>query len=651
MQKLLWTPSEEQKNGCRMADFMRFVNKRYGKDFHEYAELYKWSVEQIPDFWAAIWDYFDIICSKPYDKVVDDLNKFPGAEWFVGARLNYAENMLRWCDRDGVAITFRGEDFARTELTRRELKTTVERLATAFRNEGIKPGDTIAGYLPNLPETIIAMLASAAVGATWCSCATDIGAGAAVDRVGQIKPKILVTTDGYRYKGKTFSTIPNVKEIAANIPSLRRVVIVHYAGEDNAADVPMGVRFADYLAPAPDHFAYEQVSASHPLVVMFSSGTTGKPKCMVQSHAGILVNQLKELVLHCNIQEGSKLLYITTCSWMMWNWQAAALGTGAELCLFDGNPSYPDDAAIWKILEEEKVTDFGLSASYVHMLIAHDFKPREHADLSALRAISQTGSALSDAGWDFVYSEIKRDYHFNSIAGGTDINGCFGIGNMMIPVYSGELSGLGLGEKVECYDDNGKPVRDTEGELVCERPIPSMPLCFWDDPKGERYFNAYFTVYPGIWRHGDYVVLHGNTGGLTFCGRSDSILKPSGVRIGTAEIYNQVNSLPEVEDSLAVGQNVNGDQRIVLFVKCQPGHKLDEELVKKIKTTLRTKAAPRHVPAVILETPEIPTTLNGKKVEGAVTNILNGRPVGNRDALSNPESLKFYEDILPRLQS
>lgn len=651
MQKLLWTPSEEQKNGCRMADFMRFVNKRCGKDFHEYAELYKWSVDNIPDFWAAIWDYFDILCSKPYDKVVDDLNKFPGAEWFVGARLNYAENILRYCDRDGVAITFRGEDYVRTVMTRRELKTTVERLATAFRNEGIKPGDTIAGYLPNLPETIIAMLASAAVGATWCSCATDIGAGAAVDRVGQIHPKILVTTDGYRYKGKTFSTIPNVREIAANIPSLQRVVVVHYAGENDIADVPMAVRFEDYLAPAPASFTYEQVSASHPLVVMFSSGTTGKPKCMVQSHAGILVNQLKELTLHCNIQEGSKLLYITTCSWMMWNWQAAALGTGSELCLFDGNPSYPDDAAIWKILEEEKVTDFGLSASYIHMLIAHGFKPREHADLSALRAISQTGSALSDAGWDFVYHEIKEDYHFNSIAGGTDINGCFGIGNMMIPVYSGELSGLGLGEKVECYDDNGKPIRDKEGELVCEKPIPSMPLYFWDDPKGERYFNAYFTVYPGIWRHGDYVILHGNTGGLTFCGRSDSILKPSGVRIGTAEIYNQVNSLPEVEDSLAVGQNINGDQRIVLFVKCQPGHTLDDELVKKIKTTLRTKASPRHVPAVIMETPEIPTTLNGKKVEGAVTNILNGRPVGNRDALSNPESLKFYEDALPKLQS
>ena len=650
MQKLLWTPSEEQKSGCRMADFMRFVNKRCGSDFHEYAELYRWSVENIPDFWAAIWDYFDILCSKSYDKVVDDLNKFPGAEWFVGAKLNYAENILRCCDRDGDAITFRGEDFRRTTMTRRELKTTVERLATAFRAEGIVPGDTIAGYLPNLPETIIAMLAAAAVGATWCSCATDIGALAAVDRVGQIKPKILVTTDGYRYKGKTFSTVPNVREIAARIPSLKRVVVVHYAGEDDVSDIPMAARFADYLAPAPEHFVYEQVSASHPLVVMFSSGTTGKPKCMVQSHAGILVNQLKELVLHCDIQQGSKLLYITTCSWMMWNWQAAALGTGAELCLFDGNPSYPDDAAIWKILEEEKVTDFGLSASYIHMLIAHGFSPREHADLSALRAISQTGSALSDDGWEFVYREIKQDYHFNSIAGGTDINGCFGIGNMMIPVYSGELSALGLGEKVECYDDDGKPIRDREGELVCEKPIPSMPLYFWDDPKGERYFGAYFTVYPGVWRHGDYVILHGNTGGLTFCGRSDSVLKPSGVRIGTAEIYNQVNSLPEVEDSLAVGQNIHGDQRIVLFVKCQPGHTLDEELIKKIKTTLRTKASPRHVPAVILETPEIPATLNGKKVEGAVTNILNGRPVGNRDALSNPESLKFYEDILPHLQ-
>ncbi len=658
MQKLLWKPSDEVKYGCRMADFMNFVNKRHGTNFREYAELYRWSVENIPDFWAALWDYFGVISSVPYETVVDDLNRFPGAKWFCGAKLNYAENILRYCDAEGTAITFRGEDFARRQVSRRELKDTVERLAAAFRAEGIKPGDAVAGYLPNLPETIIAMLAAASVGAVWCSCATDIGANAVVERISQIEPKVLVTTDGYRYKGKTFSTLQNVREVAARIPSIQRILVVHYAGEAEAEGIfgtdpekriPNAVPFEAYLAERPGHFEYEQVEASHPLFVMFSSGTTGKPKCMVQSHSGILVNQLKELTLHCNIQSGSKLLYITTCSWMMWNWQAAALGTGAELVLYDGNPSWPDDAGIWKVIEEEKVTDFGLSASYIHLLIAHGFSPREHADLSCLRAISQTGSALSDEGWEFVYREIKEDYHFNSIAGGTDINGCFGIGNMMIPVYSGELAALGLAEKVECYDENGKPVRDTEGELVCEKPIPSMPLYFWNDPDGQRYFHAYFDVYPGVWRHGDYVILHGNTGGLTFCGRSDSVLKPSGVRIGTAEIYNIVNSLPEVEDSLAVGQNYHSDQRIVLFVKCQPGHSLDDALIKKIKTTLRTKASPRHVPAVIMETPEIPTTLNGKKVEGAVTNILNGRPVGNRDALSNPESLAFYEAKLPEL--
>ena len=650
MQKLLWKPSEEVKNGCRMADFMRFVNRRCGKEFREYRELYQWSVEDIPAFWAAAWDYFDVICSRPYDTVVDDLSRFPGAKWFVGAKLNYAENILRFCDQDGTAVTFRGEDFMRRTISRRELLETVKKLAAAFRNEGLKPGDTVAGYLPNLPETIIAMLAAAAVGAVWCSCATDIGANAAVDRLGQIEPKVLVTTDGYRYKGKTFSSLENVKEMASRMPSLQRILVVHYAGEPAIGDIPNAVLFEDYLQPAPKDFAFEQVEASHPLFVMFSSGTTGKPKCMVQSHAGILMNQLKELTLHCNIKEDSKLLYITTCSWMMWNWQAAALGTGSELVLYDGNPSYPDDGAIWKVLEEEKVTDFGLSASYIHMLIAHGFNPKEHADLSALRAVSQTGSALSDAGWEFVYREIKEDYHFNSIAGGTDINGCFGIGNMMIPVYSGELAAFGLGEKVECYDDNGKPIRDREGELVCEKPIPSMPLYFWNDPDGQRYFHAYFDTYPGVWRHGDYVIVHENTGGLTFCGRSDSVLKPSGVRIGTAEIYNQVNTLPEIEDSLAVGQDYHGDQRIILFVKCQPGHSVDEKLIRDIKTILRTKASPRHVPAVILETPEIPVTLNGKKVEGAVTNILNGRPVGNRDALGNPESLTFYEQILPQLQ-
>ncbi|MBQ1603347.1 MAG: acetoacetate--CoA ligase, partial [Oscillospiraceae bacterium] len=481
---------------------------------------------------------------------------------------------------------------------------------------------------------------------------TDIGPGAAFDRLGQVSPKVLFTTDGYYYKGKEFDTLPNAAQVAARMEDLKKMVVVHYAGNDEAiSEIPNAVRYEEFMAKdAPASFDYEQREFNDPTVVMFSSGTTGKPKCMVQSVGGLLINQLKELVLHHDMKPSDRMLYITTCSWMMWNWQAATLGAGSSIVLYDGNPSYPDLDAIWKVLEEEGVTVFGLSASYIHMLIAHGFSPREHADLSNLRAISQTGSALSDAGWEFVYREIKEDYHFNSIAGGTDINGCFGIGNMMIPVYSGELSALGLGEKVECYDESGKPIRDREGELVCEKPIPSMPLYFWNDPDGERYHNAYFNTYPGVWRHGDYVILHGNTGGLTFCGRSDSVLKPSGVRIGTAEIYNQVNSLPEVEDSLAVGQTVRGDERIVLFVKCRPGYTLDDALIRSIKTTLRTKASPRHVPAVILETPEIPTTLNGKKVEGAVSNILNGRPVGNRDALSNPESLHFYEKLVPQLQ-
>ena len=473
----------------------------------------------------------------------------------------------------------------------------------------------------------------------------------AFDRLGQVSPKVLFTTDGYYYKGKEFDTLPNAAQVAARMEGLKKVVVVHYAGKpEDIATVPNAVLYEDFLAKTvPEPFVYEQREFNDPTVVMFSSGTTGKPKCMVQSVGGLLINQLKELVLHHDMKPSDRMLYITTCSWMMWNWQAATLGAGSSIVLYDGNPSYPDLDAIWKVLEEEGVTVFGLSASYIHALMAAGFNPREHAELRKLRMISQTGSALSEEGFRFVYREIKQDLHFNSIAGGTDINGCFGIGNMMIPVVSGELSALGLGEKVECYDDDGRPIRDKEGELVCEKPIPSMPICFWNDPDGTRYFNAYFTVYPGVWRHGDYVILHGNTGGLTFCGRSDSILKPSGVRIGTAEIYNQVNSLPEIEDSLAVGQNIDGDQRIVLFVKCQPGFSLDEELIKKIKTTLRTKASPRHVPAVILETPEIPTTLNGKKVESSVTAILNGRPVGNRDALSNPESLKFYEDILPQL--
>lgn len=651
MKNPLWIPAAARKDSAHMAEFLKYVNTHCKKDFSDYSQLYTWSVTSVSEFWETVWNFFEIIASEPYTAVVDDLKNFPGAHWFVGAKLNYAENMLRFSDRPGTAIVFRGENQTRTELSRKALYDQVVRLATAFRRDGIKPGDTIAGYLPNLPETIIAMLAAAAVGAVWCSCATDIGPGAAIDRIGQVKPSVMVTVDGYYYKGRTFDALTSAKQVAAGIPSLRRVVVVHYAGDGGTGEIPQAQTWSDYLAPeAPEDFKFEQLPAEHPLVVMFSSGTTGKPKCMVQSAVGLLVNQLKELVLHSDIALGDTLLYITTCSWMMWNWQAAALGTGAKLVLFDGNPAYPDEAAIWKILEEEKVTAFGLSASYIHALLAHGFSPKSAANLDALKTISQTGSVLSDEGFAYVYREIKSDLHFNSIAGGTDINGCFAIGNPLSPVYAGELQARGLGMKVECYDDDAKPLRDRQGELVCECPAPSMPLMFWNDPDGARYHSAYFDVFPGIWRHGDYIMIHSETGGVSFFGRSDSILKPSGVRIGTAEIYNQVEKLPEIADSLAIGQNYHDDQRILLFVLPKKGYTLDEKLKKDIRDILRKNASPRHVPAVIVEVPDIPCTLNGKKVESAVTNIVNGRKVVNLDALSNPECLKFYEELLPELQ-
>jgi len=651
MKKALWIPDAELSASSEMAKYMRYININYGKSFSDYQELYRWSVDHIAEFWESLWEYFDIIASAPYSAVCDDLKKFPGCEWFVGAKLNYAENMLRYCKQDGVGIVFRGENSVRRAYPRREIYSQVIRLATALRVDGVKPGDVVAGYLPNLAQTVIAMLASAAIGAVWCSCATDIGSAAAVDRIGQVKPVAMITVDGYCYKSKRISVLENAKEIVEEIPSIRRVVISHYEGNHTLGDIPNAVFWDEYLGESdPVGFAFEQLPASHPLVVMFSSGTTGKPKCMVQSAGGLLLNQLKELVIHSNICDGETLLYITTCSWMMWNWQAAALGTGASIVLFDGNPSYPDNSAIWKVLEEEKVSVFGLSASYIHGLMGQGFCPKEHADLSALKSISQTGSALSDEGFAFVYEQIKKDLHFNSIAGGTDINGCFAIGNPMLPVYAGELQAAGLGMRIECYDDNAKPVRDTQGELVCECPAPSMPLYFWNDADGERYHAAYFDVFPGIWHHGDYVLFHGDTGGVTFYGRSDSVLKPSGVRIGTAEIYNQVDKIPEVVESLAIGQSIDADQRVLLFVQLKDGITLNDDIQQRIKTILRTNASPRHVPALIMQTPDIPRTLNGKKVESAVTNIINGRKVTNRDALENPQSLDFFYEILPQLQ-
>ena len=652
MRELLWTPSEKVQKASNMYAFMELVNREKGRNYQNYKELYRFSVDEPEAFWDILFRYLDIVHSVGYEKTVDDIRKFPGAKWFPGCRLNYAENLLRHEGNDEPCLIFRGEDKVRRVLSWKDVKEQTFRLATALRELGVRPGDAVSAYLPNLPETIIAMLATAAVGGVWCSCATDIGPGAAFDRLGQVSPKVLFTTDGYYYKGKEFDTLPNAAQVAARMTELKKMVVVHYAGNPaEIANVPNAVLYEDFLAKkAPEPFVYEQREFNDPTVVMFSSGTTGKPKCMVQSVGGLLINQLKELVLHHDMKPSDRMLYITTCSWMMWNWQAATLGAGSSIVLYDGNPSYPDLDAIWKVLEEEQVTVFGLSASYIHALMAAGFNPKEHADLSKLRMISQTGSALSEEGFRFVYRQIKQDLHFNSIAGGTDINGCFCIGNLLSPVYVGELQAPGLGMKIECYDENGKPVRDTQGELVCEIPEPSMPIWFANDPDGERYMNAYFRVYPGIWHHGDYVQFNSETGGVTYFGRSDSVLKPSGVRIGTAEIYNIVEKLPEVQDSLAIGQQYHDDQRILLFVQLAPGAELTEELKKRIKKDLRTKASPRHVPALIYAVPDLPKTFNGKKVESAVTNLVNGRKITNREALVNPESLDYFEALLPELR-
>ena len=650
MRSPLWTPSEERKQQANITRFIKQVNTRYELNVNSYADLYRWSVESILDFWTAMWDFAEIKFSLRYDRVIDDLSKFPGAKWFPGARLNFAENLLRYRD-DQIAFIFRSEIQTSKRMTYAELYDEVARLAHSLKENGVGVGDRVVGYMPNLIETAIAMLAATSLGATWSSCAPDIGPSAAVERLGQVEPKIMITADGYFYKGKAFDTLQHAAEVAKGIPSLNKVIVVSYTQErPNITWIPNSIHYVDFLSKENNlEIEFEQLAFDHPLYIMFSSGTTGKPKCMVQGY-GVLINHLKELLLHTDLKRSDKIMYITSCSWMMWNWLLSSLAVGATIVLYDGNPNYPDPGAMWKLIEEEEITIFGCSASYIHFLKKENVSPGNDYDLSSLREISQTGSPLSSEGFEYVYSQIKSDLHFNSISGGTDINGCFAAGSAILPVYAGELQSAGLAMKIKAYDEKGSPVLDEQGELVCEAPSPSMPLYFWNDPDGLKYHHAYFDVYPGVWRHGDYILIHGDTGGITFYGRSDAVLKPSGVRIGTAEIYAQMEKLPEIADSLAVGQNYHEDQRVILFVKLSPGYNLTNDLQDKIRRTLRENASPRHVPALILDTPDIPYTLNMKKVESAVTNIINGRAVSNRDALINPGSLEYYEQILPQLK-
>lgn len=652
MKKPLWMPSEEYRKRANITRFIQQVNERHGREIGSYGELHAWSIEHIRQFWALMWEFGDIKASRGYDDVVDDLSRFPGAAWFRGARLNFAENLLRYRD-DRIALLFRGETQRSAAITYAGLQDAVGRLSRSLREMGVVPGDRVAGYMPNVIETAVAMLAATSVGAIWSSCATDIGPRAALDRLGQVEPKVLFTADGYFYKGRRFDTLANASTVASEIPSLQHAVVVSYTTErPDLRAFPRALRYDELLAREAAAVRFEQLPFDHPVYIMFSSGTTGKPKCLVQGAGGVLINHLKELLLHTDLKREDRILYITSCSWMMWNWLLSALAVGATVVLYDGNPSHPDAGAMWKLVQDEQLSVLGVSATYVNALRSLGVTPGRDHDLTSLREISQTGSPLSADGFEYVYREIKRDLHLNSISGGTDINGCFAAGNAISPVYAGELQGPALAMKVKAYDDQGQPVLDRQGELVCEAPAPSMPLYFWNDPGHEKYRNAYFTFYPGrtVWRHGDSIVVHSDTGGITFHGRSDAVLKPSGVRIGTAEIYNVVDTIEGIVDSLAIGQAWRGDERMILFVKLAEGVSLTETLRETIRKALRGGASPRHVPALIVQAPDIPYTYNMKKVESAVTNIVNGRPVLNRDALVNPESLDHYEKILPDLR-
>ena len=651
MKKPLWTPSEERLKQANMTRFMEYVNKEYGKGFTSYNDLYQWSIDNIPDFWASMWEFGEIKSSKNYKVVVDDPNKMPGAQWFMGAKLNFAENLLRYRD-DHTALVFKGEVHDPVKVTYAELYDRVARLAKSLRETGVTVGDRVAGFMPNMMETVIAMLAATSIGATWSSCSPDFGIKGVLDRFGQIEPKVLFTPNGYSYNGKSFDSLGRISDILKELPSIQKVVVVPYTErEPDIGGVPNAVRYEDFMSKETGlEIEFEQLPFEHPLYIMYSSGTTGLPKCMVQSAGGILIHQIKELMLHTDVKRADTIFYFTTCGWMMWNWLVCSLALGATVLLFDGSPFYPDPGALWKLAQDEKMTIFGTSARYIAALEKEGSKPGEDYDLAPLKAVLSTGSPLPAEGFEYVYREVKEDVQLASISGGTDINGCFALGNPIGPVYAGELQCRALGMRVEAFDEGGKPVRNQQGELVCTGPFPSMPIYFWNDPEGEKYRGAYFEKYSGVWHHGDFIEIREDTGGVIIYGRSDATLNPGGVRIGTADIYSVVETLDEVADSIVVGQNWEDDVRIILFVKLAQGVQLTEDLVKKIKTAIRVNTTPRHVPAKIIAVEEIPYTINMKKVELAVKNVIHGKPVLNRDALANPEALDLYKD-LPELRT
>ena len=605
MTRPLWTPAPERIARSNLTRFMAAVNRQHGLALDGYDALYDWSIADIPAFWEAVWRFVDIQHSAPYTSVLED-PRMPGATWFQGARLNFAENLLRYRDDRPALVAVKEGGEVAAQLTYAELFVQVARLAGFLRDHGVTVGDRVAGYLPNCVETVVAMLATASLGAIWSSCSPDFGFQSVLERFGQIEPKVLVAADGYRYHGRSYDTLPRVAEVARGIESVARVVIVPFVSETpDVFGVPRALTWAEALDNPVDALDFAQLPFDHPLYVMYSSGTTGAPKCIVHGAGGTLIQHAKEHVLQTDVSRDDAVFYFTTCGWMMWNWLVSALFTGAKVVLFDGSPGYPDMAALWRMAQDHGISVFGTSAKYLSMCQKADLQPGDAFDLSRLRAVCSTGSPLSEEGFEWIYDAVKRDVQLASISGGTDIISCFMLGSPIDPVYAGEIQKRGLGMHVQAWREDGRSVTGEKAELVCVAPFPSMPVCFWRDPGNEKYLDAYFRTFPGVWHHGDYVEITPR-GGVIVYGRSDATLNPGGVRIGTAEIYRQVETLDEVDDALVVGQRWNGDVRVVLFVVLPEGRHLDAALTSKIKTAIRTHCTPRHVPAKVLQVPDVP---------------------------------------------
>ncbi len=641
---VMWSPSDERINSSQMFKFIKVINNKYNLDLTSFPDLHSWSVKNKSKFWSSIWDFFEVIGSKGTEPYIEPINQMIGSEFFPNGKLNYAENMLSG-NISGTAIVFKSENKIRKEISWKDLKTQAAALANFLKDEGVVKGDRVAAYMPNMPETVIMMLATSSIGAIFSSASPDFGVDGVLDRFGQIEPKILLTTDGYWYNGKEVNITNKVLDIVKSLSSLKRVVIAPLLGIGTGY---VTNRFVNYHEVQEKYFSKEMfflpLSLNDPLYIMFSSGTTGKPKCIVHSNGGVLLKHLVEMGLHSNARKNSKVFYFTTCGWMMWNWLVSGLLLKSTIYLFDGSPFFPNAEILWDYVDHEKINFMGVSAKYIDALSKENINIINKYNLSDLEIIGSTGSPLIHESFDYIYKCIKTDVLVASLSGGTDIVGCFIGGNPMSVVRRGEIQGSILGMDVHVYNENGEPIKNEKGELVCTQTFPSMPLFFWNDEKNEKYHNAYFNKYPNVWCHGDYIAKTENDGFIIF-GRSDATLNPGGVRIGTSEIYRQVEQIEEVLEGLVVGQIWQGDTRVVLFVRLNPKSNLTEALINKIKNKIKMGASPRHVPAKIILVNDIPRTKSGKIAELAVRDLIHNKKINNQTALANPECLEEYKDI------